>query len=382
MPLSNPREYGHIRICISSLYIDKHNTDIEKTKNSNFSNMQSSASKYSRIIFGKYMEISGVSLEMSRISEAVLIDRTSFYNMLSTKKLSQLIINPLQITLSILVKENNSKLQNDIQIQNNTSDKHISHLPTTGANDNQYYIDLWAQLSNVEITPNVSQLNLLGDIVEYASSENIRRRYLGIRPAESPTENPKKWWKFAIKAILHLVKGRRYLLTSSNSSSSSHHSSNVIVLGKKYILLYKSYIESKLYCLSHLDVFKAMIARRVTSIDPPWCLSSENMNLLEEIQRSLELNKLIMYRRMVYEALLRSGVPLKTLRRAYYFNYKLTSPTSPVSTEILSPSYHISDEDTGSANSFWNSWNIFSSKSSNNSVEVDSLHGIEMHYYY
>lgn len=394
LPLLNSRECGHIRVNINSLYIGKSASHTDGTAQSSANNSRSSSNSSSTlkssVLFGKQIEVNGISVEMCRVSDNTITgsststsERNTFMQQLSSRPTQQLLLNPLQVVASVLIKRDHS-LEDGPESTSTAHNSSASYLRHSGhyasADDREHHpksgfrLDIHAQLSNLEVTPNISQLSLAREIVEHASSENIRRRYLAIRPVVSPTEDPRLWWQFVIKAVLHLVKGRHYVMSSESvkinntghddcildsrgGGALSDKGTNRAALGKRYLLLYRKYFETKLYCIRHADELKAKLALREKQSGPsegdflyPYTLSNEDLRSLDDIQQFLDVNKLLSYRKIVYEALRKGGVSLQDIRKAYSFNaavlYEVVGGVSAIPSTAMLNQSRLFDKET------------------------------------
>jgi hypothetical protein len=184
LPLDKTSEMSHIKICIPQI-------TISPPQKQSIAPREESSSFSSSSIFGKEMIFQSASVEFHRLPAPALTAFPTdhqFYHSIVTSPFRSLIINPFHTNLHLTIHEEESEYSSFL----------LTSLPTKA----YYRSEMIIKVSNLDISPNLSQLSLLQEtIFDFRNSSRKYRSQL-LRPMERPSRsrhnNISSWWRYAL----------------------------------------------------------------------------------------------------------------------------------------------------------------------------------------
>lgn len=214
LPLPGENEVAHVQLVTESIVVNRQNTP--------------ASTDFDQII-GKSIDVRGVAVSLDRLQIAGDLDP----QMLLERQPGGLVLNPMYF---------NSELKLCIS--------------STGVMN----VDMQIKLRNTEISLNLYQLRLAQEVLVYNTGESMRYTFRHLRPRVSVLANPKLWWQFAVKAVIHLMRHRDGGDSIGGSSSWSRKES-VIAMRRRYQQLYKRHLENRLLTLRYPEEYAKFVAK-------------------------------------------------------------------------------------------------------------------------
>ena len=340
MPLPQIGEVCHLRFAMES-------ATVEQISRAEQNRMQYKGRyKEENILFGKKVAVTKLSVEVSRVSDtfedsskthrhrhmshnhardsastpsstngkknttrrsSLLSVMKQFYISLAAPQLANIILTPMDLRCNMGVWKVPSPTLGDAVVS-----------------DYNIHLEADIRLSNVHITPHISQLLLLKQMVTRIEQDALRIKYLHLRPMQGPSianRNIREWWIYAAGAVL--MKRNGYVshpVFKHNTEIEACWSGDVhtrTYYRNRYIYLYRMYIECKLrdFAASMNGKSNHKKATQAAVISDNG-LSPKDQEELHYLHRIIPYEKLLIYRAIVHQGLQKAGVTLENIKKS------------------------------------------------------------------
>lgn len=251
-----------------------------------------------KMFFAKAIDIRGAALSVSGALLRWTADSGPNYALFCGKDASDVLLSPSHISIQIY------------------GHKESSHPPAPSATaasldlgGTRRLMTVRAQLSNLEITPSLLQINLMRDSVAFLHQQHLSYLYRSVpRPSMDLSEafaqydyltpeirsSRREWWNYIIQAVIVTLRNR--------SSTKSR-----MAMRKKYVTIYKKLLLWKIQSLK-LDLNDG--SSLCESLD------AEEEKELDDLHHFFSLRDLLLFRFNVLKSLRKCGTTMRTLRLA------------------------------------------------------------------
>jgi hypothetical protein len=124
-------------------------------------------------------------------------------------------------------------------------------------------VKVQAKFRNTEVTLNLSQLQLVQEIVVFNSGESMRWTFRHLRPYAPVMTSPHLWWQFAIKAVIRIMRHRDGgdSMGGLGGGSAGGKRESLIAARRRYQKLYKRHLESRLLALRSPEEYAQFLGK-------------------------------------------------------------------------------------------------------------------------
>jgi hypothetical protein len=289
MPLEGGDDLVHVRVSINEFAITREGDAQEDGLDAPADN--------DHTMFRKCFDGRHVSANIHRVKSCFEADKNEYYASLRAVVPESLVVSPLHVVVNLSFQ--------------NESGPHIEI-----EDANKSYVSADVKLSNVELTPTISQLHLFGDCLNTLKLEKAIRKCSHLRPSRSPHSgglgNSAAWWKYAIAAVCSIQNAnsrvvRRFLSSAMEEEGSSRD------MRREYLVLYRKHLECGLRRIA--DPKRYALAKEKNEANTlPWQLSAIQTENMDRLHRLLGRDDLVTYRLMVHQGMRKAGVALESLK--------------------------------------------------------------------
>lgn len=289
-------------------------------------------------VFNKKCHVRGLSIEVSRVSDGDDSKSSSGRQAFSGQRESgslasasnpgkrnrrSLLSVAKQFYLSLGSPQTANILLMPMNLECNAVVWKVLASSSSGASDTtpdntEYNMHLQAdlKLSGVDLTPHISQLLLFKQAMAQIEADNLRIKYLHLRPTLGPSaanNNILQWWRYAVGAVIIKKKGYVNLPIfkhGANAWSGDVHTRSYY--RNRYIYLYDLYIEATLRRYAALQNNRGKT--KLSKADEKPALSDNHADELDHLHRIIPYEKLLIYRAIVHQRLQKTGVTVENLK--------------------------------------------------------------------
>jgi hypothetical protein len=302
-------DYLHVRLFLTSVFVAPISKD--ETSSKSMSNI------------AKNIDIRGLSISLSHYSHkpANKDDLSNIdidYSSLVRSTITGTVLNPLHIEITLLHRYDDDNDFNDLN--SNNSQKQI--------------ISLCGQLSNLEFTPTLNQLQILKNTFDNTNVMKIRQKFAHLRPSSFPGrdalnsnnkgKNKKKnrnllsgssiknnelrskslreWWRFAGNSVILILRGKGEAFKFLNTTLR-------MKLRNQYVLLYKKYVNVQLNKLVNNNNDNNNII-----------FTEEDHTIFDELHNLFSFDDLFLFRKNVLLGFQAKGVSFYRLKKAIRYD--------------------------------------------------------------
>jgi hypothetical protein len=234
-------------------------------------------------IFSKETIFQSVSVEFHQIPSAPAAPTDQFYHSIVTAPFSSMIINPFHTNLNLTIHEEESE--------------YSSPLLTSMQTRSYYRSVLIFKVSNLDISPNLSQLTLLQETLLHLQNSSRQYRIQLLRPKERPSRaqnNISSWWKYALIGTMVARNGDCCLFPRNNFTIGF-----ISEVTKKQRT---SYIDLYIQVLRHQNRLSGRDTTSTSDWRPPsFALTSEELKTLEDLHSQINWGSLLIFRLVAHK---------------------------------------------------------------------------------